>query len=217
MQKAQDILRRTGVIVILIGILEFGLGFIGARQGTFRIHVLDIVLGTIIVFGNLRAASAIRWLACFAILPAGLLLVASIVLLPASLLLAQLRFISVPLFAEYGGQFLALATLLYMMRKLGSAPVLAARAAAGRKPRDMRIPLAMGGILAVGAVFLMAKGLYGEDAAKARALAAARMGPGYEYFTSHINFQYGAKKQVQALVQVWNDRELRAVPVHWDK
>lgn len=220
MQNIQEegaVLRRTGVVIILLGVAQVLLGFAGAPAGTFHLQLLNlnIIAGILIAFGNLRAASAIRWLAWFGLLPTALFLIADIALLPASLLLAQLHFIPRQLAIEYGGQTLTLAVIVYSMRQLGSAPVLQARAAVGRKVRNMRIPLVLGGLLAVAGIAFETRALHSPEAAHAAQLAMAQAGPGYEYFTNRINFQVGEARSVRATVQVWNTRELREIPVRW--
>ncbi|MCE3263776.1 MAG: hypothetical protein K0R43_2855 [Pseudoduganella sp.] len=220
MQKTQEamLLRRTGAILGLIGLSQVVLVALTAPAGTLHLEVFNfnIVFGIVLAAGSLRAASAIRWLACFGLLPTALFLLASLLLQPVSLLQAQLRFVPLEALADYGGRVLTLGVILFLMRQLGSAPVLAARAAAGRKVRDMRIPLAMGGVLALATVGLQARAIHSADAAYAIGLAQAELGPDYAYFTNNLSFQFRPKPGVVARVQAWNERELREIPVRWD-
>ena len=145
MQKSQESisLRRTGAVVVLAGIVQAALAMASAPAGSFHFQFanFNILFGLLIAFGNVRAVSAVRWLAWFGLMPAALLLLAGFLLQPAGLLLAQLRCIPGTLLHETAGQLISLAMLLFILHQLGSTPVLAARAALGRKVRDMRIPL----------------------------------------------------------------------------
>ncbi|WP_342120542.1 hypothetical protein [Pseudoduganella sp. OTU4001] len=218
MSKTQDriILQRTGALVFALGIVEFYLGWTSAPPGTFRFQIFGMLIGLLVVFGNSRAISGVRWLAWLALLPAAVFLVSTYALLPASLLLAQMRFVPGQFTIEVGKQLLVVAVVILLIRQLGSAPVLAARAAEGRKVRNMRIPLAIGGVLALSVTIMEARVLNNADAAKAVQLAAAHVGPGYEYFTNRLFYQYGKQNIVNARVQAWNERELIEIPVRWE-
>ncbi|WP_374583633.1 hypothetical protein [Pseudoduganella sp.] len=221
MQKSQETidLRRTGAIVALAGIVQAALAMANAPAGSFHLQFanVNILFGILIAFGNVRALSAVRWLAWLCLMPAALLLLAGFLLQPAGLLMAQLRFIPSALFRETATQLISLAMVLFILRQLGSTPMLEARAALGRKVRDMRIPLGLGAVLAVAVAGLQAAAVHSADAEHAVQLAQAEMGPQYEYFASHIHFEFGANSRVMARVQLWNDRELREIPVQWRK
>lgn len=221
MQKTPEtaVLRSTGAVVAVAGVVQALLVMAHAPAGTFHLQFANanILFGLLIACGGLRAVSAVRWLAWFCLMPAALLLLAGVVLQPLGLLVAQARFTPAAFMSELAVQLLSLVLLLFMLRQLGSAPLQAARAAQGRKVRDMRLPLVLGGVLAVAVAGLQAGAMRSADAQHAVRLAAAEMGPGYDYFASHIQFQFGADNRVLARVQLWNDRELREIPVQWRK
>lgn len=221
MQKTQDteLLRTTGAVVVLAGLAQAFLAMKTAPAGSFHLQFanLNIVFGLLIAMGSMRVVSAVRWLAWFSLMPAALLLLAGVLLQPFGLLVAQMRFIPAALMTELGMQLLSLVIVLFMLRQLGSMPVQAARARQGRKVRDMRVPLVLGGVVALALAGLQATALHSAAAKHAVHLAAVEMGPGYEYFASHMNFHFGAEQRVHARVQLWNDRELREIPVQWRK
>jgi len=224
MENSQDrvILRRTGAIIILLGIVQFIVGMATAPKGTLNFQVLGILIGSAIAFGNMRVVSVVRWLACLGLLSGALIILGEILVLPAGLHAAQFRFVPGVVLMHYGGELLVLALSFYVFLQLGRPQVLAARAAAGRKQRDMRIPFVLGGLLGLAAAGFDAKMLNGEEATKARREVAARVGTGFEYFTTGVNVKHstsfsGSKTFVQARVQAWNDRELREYPVQWEE
>lgn len=221
MQKSQEstLLRSTGAVVALAGVVQALLAMANAPAAAFHFQFanFNILFGLLIAFGSMRVVSVVRWLAWFCLMPTTLLLLTGLLLQPLGLLAAQVRFIPGLFMTELCVQLLSLVMVLFMLRQLGSAPLQAARAAQGRKVRDMRVPLMLGGVLAVSVAGLQLAAMRSADAEHAVQLAAAEMGPGYEYFASHIQFQFGADSRVLARVQLWNDRELREIPVQWRK
>lgn len=216
--EQRTILRRTGAIVILIGIVQFIIGMATAPKGVYNVEFLGIVVGCAIAFGNMRLVSAVRWLAGLGLLAGALIMLGEILMIPASLHLAQLRFMPGQVALHYGSGLMGIVMTLYVFRQLGRPAVLQARAAAGRAQRDMRIPLVLGGLLGLAAALFQARMVSGDDAVKARDQVMARVGPGFEYFTTAINVQHSAaKKRVFAKVEAWNDRELWEFPVQWEE
>jgi hypothetical protein len=112
---------------------------------------------------------------------------------------------------------LSMLVLLYWVaRELGREPVLAARAAAGLKRQDMRIPFVLGVLLviamAVGAHWM--QGLF--SAQQAIAKASGVVGDGYQFHVQSLQvMQSSNTKSVRAVVTAWNDTEIREIPVEW--
>lgn len=220
MEYSEDriILQRTGAIVTLVGIAQFIVGMASAPKGVYNFQILGIVIGCAIAFGNMRLVSAVRWLACLGLLAGALIMLGEILMMPAGLHLAQLRFMPGQVALHYGGELMGIAMTFYVFRQLGRPPLLQARAAAGRKQRDMRIPLILGGLLGLAAAWFQARMVTGDDAMKARGQVMSRVGPGFEYFTTAGNVQHRAtKRRVFAMVEAWNDRELWEFPVQWEE
>lgn len=136
---------------------------------------------------------------------------------PADLALVQLRLAPTAFAAYYVPLLISLAAVAFMARQLGQAPILAEREAAGRKLRDMRIPLALGLVFAVLAGGLQYRVLNGSDARQAKQVATDKLGPAYHYYTNSIAIGGGAKTRVSATVQAWNDNQVLQVPVQWEK
>ena len=113
---------------------------------------------------------------------------------------------------------LVFALLFWLVRELGQTSILEARAAAGRKARDMRVPAALGvGLVAVLEVFL-ALLLGGESASKAKSLAEQNLGASYHYHVSSLNFAKSSQGTfVSGVVIAWNEVEIRNVPVKWEE
>lgn len=108
------------------------------------------------------------------------------------------------------------ALLLWLVRELGRGAVLAARVAAGRKLRDMRIPMALGLAGSIVALGLIISLLGGERGQRAEVLAAAKLGAGYRYHVNSMSVvSIGGITAVSASVVAWNANAVLTVPVTW--
>jgi hypothetical protein len=217
-KKTEDriIIDQLGAILILFGIIEICWGFYAAPKGQFKLNCGLLLLGLVILFGNLRVVSGVRWLAWLGLAPAIVGLLTVFITSPAGLIQTALRLAPLKFLADQVPGLVALAVIVLVIRQLGSAPVLAARASAGRKPRDMRIPLALGVVLAAVLGITAAMALNGDNARRAERLVAERMGPNYRYHTIAIGVGSGSENYVQASVQAWNENELLLIPVRWE-
>ena len=212
---AQFIVRRAGVVVGLAGIAELVYGFATAPAGQLRFQVTGLILGTVIFFSGLSLQAVLRWLACLSAVSLGIGLLGQLALVPSALLAAQWRLMPLVVVGHYGQLALLLALAVFLARQFGHPEVLAARQAAGRKPRDMRWPLALGLLLGLGSIVLQYRLLHGEEARRAAQMAAEQLGPRYHYFTNGVWIHYARETTVTATVQAWNDDEVLQVPLSW--
>lgn len=217
--KTEDriIIDQLGAIVLILGIAELGWGLYAAPQGQFTLNFALLLVGLPILFGNMRVVSCVRWLACLALAPSLVALVSPFFTTPVALLQTEIRLVTSQFLAATAPGLLLLAVVVLVIRQLGSAPVLAARAKAGRKLRDMRIPLALGVVIAAFMQITATIALNSERAKKAEQLAAERMGPKYQYHTIYLGASIGEKHYYTANVQAWNENELVLVPIRWDQ
>jgi len=215
---ARAIVRRTGLIVILLGVAQLILGLINASGGTLRFEVMGIIWGLLIYFGNARVIGVLRWLAILGL--AGWLIepVKTFLLAPVDLTLAQLRLYPGTVMMEYLVPVLipAAITVLTAMR-LNWPEVKAAQVAAGRQPSDGRRPFVLGLLFALSASGLQYRILSGAEARHARQMAAAQLGSGYKYYTNSLSVFVGSRTTYSATVQAWNGKEVLQVPVRWQK
>jgi hypothetical protein len=137
---------------------------------------------------------------------------------PMALTQTQVRLSPLSYLTSLAFMAFVLGLLYWLYRELGKAPVQQARAAAGRKARDMRIPAAAGvGVVIFLTVFLSLL-LGGESAAKAKSIAEQELGAGYRYHVSSLNIATNSHgKFVSGVVTAWNEKEIRDVPVSWEE
>jgi hypothetical protein len=137
---------------------------------------------------------------------------------PFALTLTQVRLSPGTSFATFAFMVLVLGLLGWLIRELGREPVMIARASAGRKQRDMRIPVTAGvGLVIVMGIF-MALLLGSESADRAKSMAEQQVGPGYRLHVSSLNVTKNNQGTfVSGVVTAWNDNEIRNLPVHWEE
>lgn len=213
-------LKRAGAVVIAIGLLDIAVGvfcLVNGMNYSSSVNICAIIGGIFLLRGSLRAASIVRWVAVFLLaVSAGVMLVWPF-FQPADLTLTYFR-VS-PLSASFllGAMAVFFALLIWVCRELGREPILAARAAAGRKTRDMRIPAVAGGGLGVALGTSVTLLLGGEWGSKAKSLAEQQLGKDYRYHVSSLSFTMNSHgTSVAGFVTAWNEREIRSVPVWWD-
>jgi hypothetical protein len=215
---ASAIIRRTGLIILLLGVAQLVLGLLNASGGNIRFDVMGMIWGLLIYFGNARVIAVLRWLAILGL--AGWLIepVKTFLLAPVDLTLAQVRLTPGAVVMAYLVPVLipAAITVLTAMR-LSWPEVKAAQVAAGRQPSTGRLPFALG--LALTLVFscFQYHVLNGEQAQHASQLAAGKLGSGYRYYTNSLWVFVGTSTTYSATVQAWNDREVLQVPVRWTR
>lgn len=216
---AMLILRRVGHVLIAVGLVKFIMAvyaFAMAHSSSISVDMVVFIFGILLCRGALRAASAVRWIAWLS-LPATLLMApAFLAVQPFDLTLTELRLYPVASLAATTLTVGYAVLALWVIRELGSAPVLEARAAAGRPVRNMRIPLALGLVFCMAAFGFMMQMLGGRPAARAEAIAAAQLGAGYRYHVDKMNWiSGGGVTAVNASVVAWNRNAVVNVPVYW--
>lgn len=181
---------------------------------TSSFNIFAVIAGLLLLGGSLRTASVVRWFSVFMLSSVAIALPLSPLVQPLDLTLVQVR--NAPVDASFLAVFYAAICALWALLAvaLGKPEVHAARAAAGRRRRDMRIPGGLGAGLALLAIVGLSVVLNGESAEKAKALAQEQAGPDYRYSVRALNF---TNHSVAALVTAWNDREVRQIPVTWTK
>jgi hypothetical protein len=220
-QSHTHIFKRTGGVLLAVGLVDIAVMvycIVNRISYSSSFNIFAVLAGIFLMRGSLRAASIVRWFSVFMLAAFLMLIAAWPFLQPVDLTLTQVRLTPVASVATVVLVTAVLALLLWLARELGREPVLAARAAAGRKLRDMRIPAAVGvGLVVVMGVFLSVL-LGGESASRARALAEQQTGPGFRYHVSSLNIAKNSRGTfVSGVVTAWNQGEVRYVAVRWEE
>ena len=219
--SSQAILRRVGQVLMALGLLDVAVLVYGAVTGaswSSGLGFFAIAAGFFVMRGSLRVASVVRWAATF-VASAGVALVGVwpwVQPLDLTLTLARLNPWTVTVAAAVSAALLAV--LFWLVRQLGSAPVLLARTAAGRPVRRMRIPMLLGAGLTAGLAAIAITFAASATAVKARDMAAAQLGSGWRYHVTALNIRSTPQgTSVRGIVTAWSATEVRNVAVKWDE
>ncbi len=204
------ILKRAGMVLVVLGTC----GLLAIRSGFF---LLGAAAGVGLLCGSLHVASAVRWIAAFALCALGVMMLAWPLMQPVDLTLAQLK-LQPRMLPSLAASATWLVLLHWLYRTLGAPAVLAARRAAGHKPRHMGVAAASGAALSLLLCVTLALLLNGEAAERARRAAERQFGPDYRYHVAALKVSSSREgKHVEGLVTAWNGREIRHVPVEWQE
>ncbi|ANH68200.1 hypothetical protein ABE85_12660 [Mitsuaria sp. 7] len=219
-QAWRDILFKSGRVLFIVGLLDIAVMVACIVMGTAyssSVNVFAVVAGWFLMKGSLKTAGIVRWIAVLglsAVLAATLVMPCitpwdltrvKIRLTPWSTMLSQAAF-----------TVAGLVLLAWVGSRLGRPEVLAARDSAGLKRRDMRVPAVIGVLFCAVLAGGVASGLNGESAQHAEQVARERFGDTYRYQTTRVAMNHvGGKSTYWAMVTVYNDTEIRDVPVQW--
>jgi len=204
------ILKRAGMVLVVLGACDL----LAIRSG---LSLPGAAAGIGLLCGSLQVASAVRWLAVFALFSLGVMLLAWPVLQPVDLTLAQLK-LQPRMLPSLAASATWLVLLHWLYRTLGAPAVQAARRAAGHKPRHMGLPAASGAALSLLACLMLFQLLNGDAAQRARRAAERQFGPDYRYHVAALRVSEAqGGKRVEGLVMAWNGSEIRNIPVAWQE
>ena len=215
------ILKRVGSVLLIVGLIDIAAMIYCIANGisySSSFNIFAVIAGIFLLRGSLRAASVVRWFAVFMFAAFVALLIAWPFMQPLDLTLTQFRLNPGASVATVALIAFVLGLLFWLARELGHELIQAARAVAGRKQQDMRIPAAIGVALAVVMGIFLALLLGGESAERAKSMAEQQVGPGYQFHVSSLNIIKNSQGEfVSGVVTAWNDKDIRNVPVHWEE
>jgi len=200
------ILKRAGMVLVVLGTCDL----LAIRSGLF---LLGAAAGVGLLFGSLHIASLVRWLAAFALCALSVMMLAWPLMQPVDLTLAQLK-LQPSILPSLITSAIWLILFHWLVRTLGAPAVLAARRAAGHKPRHMGLAAASGAALSVLMCITLSSLLHGEAADRARRAAERKFGPDYHYHVAALKVE---GRRVEGLVMAWNGNEIRSIAVAWQE
>jgi hypothetical protein len=211
------ILKRVGVALITIGGLDIMFMVYCLMTGRSYSSILNLpalIAGIFLFRQNLRAASIVRWWAVFVFAGFATALPMFILVQPFDLTITEL--------VLYPGATLLTVALTvglltltgWMAYQLGREPIHTARDLAGRKRRDMRIPIALGLALSIATAGFSLNMLRGERAEALKAIAAEKLGPDFQYAVSSMQIVKSKNEtRVFGMVTAWNVSEIKRIRV----
>jgi hypothetical protein len=215
------ILKRTGYVLLTIGIIDIAaLIYCIVKNISYSssFNVIAIAGGIFLSRGSLGTATVVRWSAILMFAAIVTLLAVWPFIQPLGLTLTQIRLNPGAFSTAMVLVAFVLGLLLWFARELGREPIQAARASAGLKQRDMRIPAATGVGLVVVIVVVFAFFLHSGYAERAKAMAKQQVGSGYQLHVNSLNVDTDSQRTVvSGVVIAWNEKEIRYVQVHWEE
>lgn len=215
MKHKENPFRKAGLALLAFGALDIGFMIWAVANDlgySSSFNIFAIILGVLLIKGNAGIARVVRWFSVF--LGLGLLGFMVVYPLGEPVDLMMIRAKMHP--GIYGAQIaltIAFAGLLaFMYRELSTQAALDAMAEAGyRSGRPFSAVLASIALFAFGLAFMFFLSS-GESAMKAKRLAEEKVGPGYEYHVTRMNFYNDSGS---AKVIAYKEGEVRGVRVEW--
>jgi hypothetical protein len=213
------LLKKAGLVLLVVGLLDVGLMIYAiASQVPYSssLNIFAVIAGIFLLRGNLRAASAVRWLALFLLAAMVSVALVSPLLLPLGLLATYVQVQPLAFLGSLLVFAVALMLFAWLARQLSAEPIRIARVAIGKKNRDARVPLSIGVGLAVVLAGVNFKVQRSESAARAVSEAQTQLGPEYEYHVSSINYRSNSDgTTVAGVVTAWKSGTIKDLPFQW--
>ena len=211
------ILRRVGLLLIVIGVLDVGYMIyciVNGESYSSSVNIFAIVVGILLIRGHLGTVGVVTWFSAFF----ATVLVAVLILLPflqpLDLTMAQLRSDALSMIASLAEALVVAFVLIWIYRQLRLPAVVEARVAAGRSSSPPKSAFILGAILMVTLATALQLMLHSESAAKAITLAEAQVGPGYKFHVWGIDWW---ADRVRADVTAYTPNEIKSVEVEWSR
>jgi hypothetical protein len=218
-QPYRSILKRVGIVVIMIGLADIGVMvycIVNKISYSSSLNVCAVVAGVLLVRGNLRAASTVRWFGVFLLSACIAVLFASPAIQPIDLTVTEMRLHPSAFVAGLASTAFMVALMFWVIKELGRESVKAASDSVGLKRRDMRVPVALGIALVIGLGVTSNIFLTGESGERAKSMAEKQVGPGYKFHVRSMRISNAGQTQsADGVVTAWNEKEIREIPVKW--
>nr|WP_315399446.1 hypothetical protein [uncultured Duganella sp.] len=215
---APQILRRAGVVLLVVGLLDVAylVWCLSTGAGySYSMTIPAVIAGLLLMRGSLRAASALIWIAAI-LLPMAVASGAMSLMQPLDLTLTQLRLAPAAHFAAALPLVLFCALLYWLLQQLGRQPVQAAIQSSGRRKPAINVALTVGVALSMLALTGKQLGQNGDLSRKAEQLALEKHGAGFRYHASSLTPRDDTEGTfVEAKVQAWNADRIDTVDVFW--
>lgn len=213
-------MRRAAKVMACVAVVDVAAGIWNAVHGMgsmFNIDVSSLVVMLLLAFGGLRVAVVLRWLSMVGV---PMLAVWPLVVFfqPLDLTLTQLALQPSACVINFLLPMFKSGMSLWMLYLLSDPAIRQARAFEGRKPYDMRVPLALGALLLAGYGVMFFTLMMGERGRHAEQLAAQKEGAKYRYHVNNIRVMGSSNGTVvSATVVVWNDTFVGGMDVSWQE
>lgn len=215
MYNYRAILKRVGIVLIAIGILDIAYMVYCISQGqsySSSLNILAVVAGVFLFRGSLRAVPIVTWFAAFMLSYFVSIFILLPFLKPAELWATEFRLDPVGLCRSLLLTITLIALHFWIYTQLRAASVVSASFKSGHSASTPKLAFILGValvVLPVGMMHFMRGG-----AAGARAVEVARTQYGEEY-KYHVTAMRWSNGYVQASLTAYNKQEIKSVQVEW--
>ncbi len=225
MNSYHQTLKKVGVALIIVGCLDVAMMIYCIMNGisySSCLNIFAVIAGIFLCRGGLNAALFVSWFSAFLLsIIVGALLIFPI-FFPFDLIITYLKLQPLSLLTPIIFGIFIFSLLLWIYKSLTAPHIFKAmdgnnidRKYRWKKPTTGFIA---GGcliiLLAIAVPFLIG----GETYEKAKIKAQQKAGCGYKFTVSAISVQSsGGKTKIEAMVIAYNDKEIRHIPLSWEK
>ncbi len=218
MSDHKIILRRIGIILIIIGLIDVGvMVYCINNQISYSssFNIFAILAGIYLYRCNLRVTGWVTWFAAF--YSTGFLLGIFILfpfIAPFDYMIFQMKSNPSAFILSVAAAPLVVGLLIWIYVQLRKVPILEARSSSGFSNSAPKSAFISGALLVIVLTALMNLTLNGADATEALRLAQEENGTEYNYYVSALNWSGG---HVSATVIAYKEDEAHTLAVEWDK
>ena len=217
MYNYRAILKRVGIVLIALGILDIAYMVYCTSQGqrySSMFNIPTVVAGVFLLRGSLRAVPLVTWFAAFMLSYFVSLFILLPFLKPAELWAIEYRLDPVGLCRSLLLTIMLSALLCWVYTQLRSSPVVSASLKSRHSASTPKLAFILGVALVVLPVGILHFTRGGAAGAKAVEVARAKYGEDYKYHVTGMRWSNG---NVTASLTAYNEQEIKPVQVEWEQ
>lgn len=217
MYNYRAILKRVGIVLIAVGILDMAYMVYCISQGqsySSSLNIPAVVAGVFLLRASLRAVHIVKWFAAFMLSYFVSVFILLPFVKPAELWATEFRLDPVGLCMSLLLTIMPIALHLWIYTQLRAASVVSASVKSGHSASTPKLAFILGVALVVLPVGMMHFTRGGADGAKAVEVARAKYGENYKYHLTGMRWSNG---NVQASLTAYNEQEIKPVQVEWEQ
>ena len=231
-QLVRSRLKKVGAILIAIGILDIGIcAYVVSRNESYSSSLLFALIAGIFVYrANPRAVRVVSWLSVLAATTLTAFSVFGLIVQPWGLTVAYFRLHPWSLIWTDLWGLLSIAVLLWVSTELSRKEMVAYSHKDNKNPTPYRYLVVAGLVFALGGVWSMHVMRSGAGGQYVLSVAKQQFGEEFDYHITSMRHYVGrtlttsssapsidqTHEAIDARVVLWNDEEIKQVPIHWE-
>ncbi|EAW38609.1 hypothetical protein [Lyngbya sp. PCC 8106] len=216
MNNYRAILKRVGIVLIIVGILDIVYFFqvIPPESRSYSSSFFYLIaIGVLFLCGNLRAVPLVTWGSALLLSYFVTSLLILLPLRPAELWATEFRLDSVSFSLSLLYKIAEIVLLFWVYTQLRTTAVVRATVKSGYSASTPKLAFILGVVFVAVITGMMHFIRVGETGVKAVEIAQAQYGEVYKYHITGISWENG---QVRASLIAYNKQEIKPVKVEWN-